>query len=44
MSAQKICRQCAIGLLALAGLAFAAGQSLAQEVVNFIELPNEGGI
>src|SRR3954465_3752729 len=44
MVARNIYRQCAVGLLTLASLAFTASQSSAQEVINFIELPNEGGI
>jgi hypothetical protein len=44
MVARNIYRQCAVGLLTLANLAFTASQSSAQEVINFIELPNEGGV
>jgi hypothetical protein len=44
MFARKIYRNCAVGLVALASLAFTASQSSADEIINFVELPNEGGI
>src|SRR3954466_12272478 len=44
MVARNIYRQCAVGLLTLASLAFTASQSSAQEVINFTELSNEGGV
>ena len=45
MFTRKIYRQCAIGLLALTGLAFTADRLIGPTShTNFIELPNEGGI
>jgi hypothetical protein len=44
MFVSKLPKSCAVGLVALASLAVTARPSSADEIINFIELPNDGGI